>query len=248
MRDPAKRVLTFREPYGVMAVITPWNFPTVIPSEYLGPGLAVGNCVVMKPASTTPLSMILMARCIQEALDEFGLPPGVFNLVTGPGRSGGRLSGGPSRRGSDRLHRRDGDRRGHLLARRHQADTHGAGRQRSADRLRRRQPGGGGEGGGYRLLLQRRPGVLRHRAHPGGQEGARRVRRAAAEGGEGLGARRSDGSCDHDGPAQQRADGRQDRAAPGRRPGQGGADPAGRRRASQAGRPTCISRPRSSTG
>lgn len=85
MRDPAKRVLTFREPYGVMAVITPWNFPTVIPSEYLGPGLAVGNTVVMKPASTTPLSMILAARCLQQALEEFGLPPGVFNLVTGPG-------------------------------------------------------------------------------------------------------------------------------------------------------------------
>ncbi len=85
MRDPAKRVLTFREPYGVMAVITPWNFPTVIPSEYLGPGLAVGNTIVMKPASTTPLSMILTARCIQQALDEFGLPQGVFNLVTGPG-------------------------------------------------------------------------------------------------------------------------------------------------------------------
>lgn len=85
MRDPAKRVLTFREPYGVMAVVTPWNFPTVIPSEYLGPGLAVGNTVVMKPASTTPLSMVLTARCIQQALEEFGLPPGVFNLVTGPG-------------------------------------------------------------------------------------------------------------------------------------------------------------------
>jgi acyl-CoA reductase-like NAD-dependent aldehyde dehydrogenase len=85
MRDPAKRVLTFREPYGVMAVITPWNFPTVIPSEYLGPGLAAGNTVVMKPASTTPLSMILVGRCLQQALDEAGLPPGVFNLVTGPG-------------------------------------------------------------------------------------------------------------------------------------------------------------------
>jgi succinate-semialdehyde dehydrogenase/glutarate-semialdehyde dehydrogenase len=57
----------------------------VIPSEYLGPGLAVGNTVVMKPASTTPLSMVLTARCIQQALEEFGLPPGVFNLVTGPG-------------------------------------------------------------------------------------------------------------------------------------------------------------------
>ena len=85
MRDPAKRVLTFREPYGVMAVITPWNFPTVIPSEYLGPGLAAGNTVVMKPASTTPLSMILVGRCLQDALEEFDLPPGVFNLVTGPG-------------------------------------------------------------------------------------------------------------------------------------------------------------------
>jgi acyl-CoA reductase-like NAD-dependent aldehyde dehydrogenase len=85
MRDPAKRVLTFREPFGVMAVVTPWNFPTVIPSEYLGPGLAVGNCVIMKPASTTPLSMILTARCLQQALEEFGLPEGVFNLITGPG-------------------------------------------------------------------------------------------------------------------------------------------------------------------
>ena len=89
MRDPAKRVLTFREPYGVMAVITPWNFPTVIPSEYLGPGLAAGNTVIMKPASTTPLSMILVGRCIQEALDEAGLPPGVFNLITGPGAAVG---------------------------------------------------------------------------------------------------------------------------------------------------------------
>jgi len=85
MRDPAKRVLTFRAPYGVMAVITPWNFPTVIPSEYLGPGLAAGNTVVMKPASTTPLSMILVGRCLQDALEESDLPPGVFNLVTGPG-------------------------------------------------------------------------------------------------------------------------------------------------------------------
>ena len=89
MRDPAKRVLTFREPYGVMAVITPWNFPTVIPSEYLGPGLAAGNTIIMKPASTTPLSMILTGRCIQQALDEAGLPAGVFNLITGPGAAVG---------------------------------------------------------------------------------------------------------------------------------------------------------------
>lgn len=85
MRDPNKRVMTFREPFGVMAVITPWNFPTVIPSEYIGPGLAAGNTMIMKPASTTPLSMILVARCIEQALEESGLPSGIFNLITGRG-------------------------------------------------------------------------------------------------------------------------------------------------------------------
>jgi succinate-semialdehyde dehydrogenase/glutarate-semialdehyde dehydrogenase len=85
MRDPAKRIMTFREPYGVMAVVTPWNFPTVIPSEYLGPGLAAGNTIVMKPASATPLSMIMVGRCIQEALGEFGYPESAFSILTGPG-------------------------------------------------------------------------------------------------------------------------------------------------------------------
>jgi succinate-semialdehyde dehydrogenase/glutarate-semialdehyde dehydrogenase len=85
MRDPAKRVITMREPYGVMAVVTPWNFPTVIPSEYLGPGLAAGNTIVMKPASTTPLSMIMVGRCIQEALSELGYPESAFSILTGPG-------------------------------------------------------------------------------------------------------------------------------------------------------------------
>jgi succinate-semialdehyde dehydrogenase/glutarate-semialdehyde dehydrogenase len=85
MRDPAKRLFTMREPYGVMAVVTPWNFPTVIPSEYLGPALAAGNTIVMKPASTTPLSMIMVGRCIQDALKEGGYPESAFSLLTGPG-------------------------------------------------------------------------------------------------------------------------------------------------------------------
>ncbi len=89
MEDASKRVFTFREGVGVMAVITPWNFPVVIPSEYLGPGIAAGNTIVMKPASYTPLSMILMGRCIQDALDELGFPKGIFNLITGPGASVG---------------------------------------------------------------------------------------------------------------------------------------------------------------
>lgn len=85
MEDENKRTLTFREGVGVMAVITPWNFPTVIPSEYLGPGLAAGNTIVAKPASFTPLSLILVGDCISDALQEMGFPDGVFNLITGPG-------------------------------------------------------------------------------------------------------------------------------------------------------------------
>ena len=85
MEDPNKRVFTQKEGVGVMAVITPWNFPTTIPSEYLGPGLAAGNTIVLKPASTTPLSLILVGLYIQQALDELGMPKGTFNLITGPG-------------------------------------------------------------------------------------------------------------------------------------------------------------------
>jgi acyl-CoA reductase-like NAD-dependent aldehyde dehydrogenase len=87
--DPNKRGITIREGIGVQAIITPWNFPTVIPSEYIGPALAAGNPVIMKPASTTPLSAILMVHCIQDALDELDFPKGVFSLITGPGSSVG---------------------------------------------------------------------------------------------------------------------------------------------------------------
>ena len=89
MEDPDKRIFTQREGVGVMAVITPWNFPTTIPSEYLGPGLAAGNTLVVKPASTTPLSLLLVGQLIVQALDEFDLPKGTFNIITGPGSSVG---------------------------------------------------------------------------------------------------------------------------------------------------------------
>lgn len=84
-RDPQKRLLTLREPIGVWAIITPWNFPTVIPSEYLAPGLASGNTLILKPAEQTPLAALLLAHCIAEA----EVPPGVFNLVTGLGPTTG---------------------------------------------------------------------------------------------------------------------------------------------------------------
>ncbi len=85
--DPNKKIYTQREPNGVYAAITPWNFPLVIPVEYVAPGLVTGNTMVMKPASLTPISVIIMAECLEAA----GVPKGVFNVVTGPGATVGEM-------------------------------------------------------------------------------------------------------------------------------------------------------------
>jgi len=74
--------LTFREPLGVVGLITPWNFPLPIASWKLGPALAAGNTVVLKPAELTPLTAIELERLALEA----GIPEGVLNVVVGPGR------------------------------------------------------------------------------------------------------------------------------------------------------------------
>ena len=76
-----KRVLTVRKPHGVVGVITPWNFPLNIPSEYLAPALAAGNAVVWCPAPTTSV----VAVKFMQALAETSLPDGAVNLVTGDG-------------------------------------------------------------------------------------------------------------------------------------------------------------------
>ncbi|HUZ84439.1 MAG TPA: aldehyde dehydrogenase family protein [Gaiellales bacterium] len=73
--------LTFREPIGVVALITPWNFPLNIANWKAAPAIAAGNTVVLKPASLTPLSVLRYAELALEA----GLPPGVLNVVPGPG-------------------------------------------------------------------------------------------------------------------------------------------------------------------
>jgi betaine-aldehyde dehydrogenase len=74
-------LLTFREPIGVAALITPWNFPLNIGNWKTAPAIAAGNCVVLKPASLSPLSALRYAELGLEA----GLPPGVLNVVPGPG-------------------------------------------------------------------------------------------------------------------------------------------------------------------
>jgi len=74
-------LLTLREPIGVVGAITPWNFPLLQAMWKIAPALALGNTVVLKPASLTPLTALLFADLLREA----GLPPGAFNVVTGPG-------------------------------------------------------------------------------------------------------------------------------------------------------------------
>jgi acyl-CoA reductase-like NAD-dependent aldehyde dehydrogenase len=73
--------LTFREPLGVVGLIVPWNFPLAIASWKLGPALACGNTVVLKPAELTPLTALRLSELALEA----GLPEGVLNVLTGSG-------------------------------------------------------------------------------------------------------------------------------------------------------------------
>jgi len=73
--------MTFREPLGVVGLITPWNFPLNIASWKLGPALACGNTVVLKPAELTPLSSLRLGELALEA----GIPEGVVNIVAGKG-------------------------------------------------------------------------------------------------------------------------------------------------------------------
>jgi len=83
---------TRREPLGVVALVTPWNFPIAIPAWKMAPALAYGNTVVFKPASFTPQTAMLLVEVLVEA----GLPKGVVNFVTGSGRTvGDTLVGSP---------------------------------------------------------------------------------------------------------------------------------------------------------
>jgi betaine-aldehyde dehydrogenase len=74
-----------REPVGVVGQIAPWNYPLMMAVWKMGPALAAGCTIVIKPASNTPLTTLLMAEIVAEA----GIPPGVVNIITG--RSAGRL-------------------------------------------------------------------------------------------------------------------------------------------------------------
>ena len=79
-------LMTLREPIGVVGAITPWNFPLLQAMWKIAPALSLGNTVVLKPASATPLTALMLAELLAEA----GLPPGAFHVVPGPGASIGR--------------------------------------------------------------------------------------------------------------------------------------------------------------
>lgn len=90
--DPAKRVITIRQARGVYGILTPWNFPLAIPSEYLSAGLAAGNAMVWKPSEWTPISAWHLAQCFLDA----GVPNGALNLVLGePADIGDEIAGHP---------------------------------------------------------------------------------------------------------------------------------------------------------
>jgi succinate-semialdehyde dehydrogenase/glutarate-semialdehyde dehydrogenase len=90
---PDKRILVLKEPVGVCAAITPWNFPIAMITRKIAPALAAGCTVVVKPAEQTPLSCLALAELALRA----GFPPGVFNVVTGdPVAIGGELTANPA--------------------------------------------------------------------------------------------------------------------------------------------------------
>jgi succinate-semialdehyde dehydrogenase/glutarate-semialdehyde dehydrogenase len=86
------RILVLRQPIGVVAAITPWNFPLAMVSRKVSPALAAGCTVILKPAPETPLSALALAALAERA----GMPPGAFNVVTGDAvKIGGEMTANP---------------------------------------------------------------------------------------------------------------------------------------------------------
>ena len=90
--QPDKRIVVIKQPIGVAACITPWNFPLAMITRKAGPAIAAGCTVVLKPASQTPFSALALAELAERA----GMPKGVFNVVTGSASEiGGELTANP---------------------------------------------------------------------------------------------------------------------------------------------------------
>src|SRR6187455_3040304 len=91
--DSDKRIVVIKQPIGVVAAITPWNFPNAMITRKAGPALAAGCTMVLKPASQTPLSALALAELAERA----GIPKGVFNVLTGSAKAiGGEMTSNPT--------------------------------------------------------------------------------------------------------------------------------------------------------
>src|SRR6266571_3062133 len=202
---PGAYGLVVRRPLGVVGAIIPWNFPLTLLANKIAPALAVGNTVVAKPASSTPLSTIRLV----ELMNEGGLPPGVLNVVVGPGAVVGQeLIKNPKVRkigftgetqtgkqvmaeaASDLKHvtREQGDRHRPVLQRRPgvpcgEARVRLRGRRSGTDRQARRPSEEAQSGAGCRSLLADGPNAYRRR--PGDDRGTAegRARSRGAPGG-----------------------------------------------------------------
>src|SRR5579859_2974827 len=179
-----------RDPVGVVASIAPWNYPLMMAAWKLGPALAAGNTVVLKPSEQTPLTALMLAEHLGELF-----PKGVVDVVCGRGESVGAPLVAHPRRGdrAEDPRRRAGE---------SQAHASGARRQGAGDRVRRRRSRVGGRRRSHFRLLQRRAGLH------GGLSAVRRIedlrspgrrprrRRAHPQGGSSERERRRDGAAD----------------------------------------------------
>ena len=173
-----------REPIGVIGQIAPWNYPLMMAVWKIGPALATGNTVVLKPAETTPVSTLKLAEL---AADIF--PAGRAQRDHRPRRAGGLLAGDPPRRGhgvADRVARHGQvDRQGG--GRHAQARAPRAGRQGAGGGVRRRGHGDRARDDRRHRLLQRRPGLHRRHARAGRQGRVRRRGLRPGRAGQGPG-------------------------------------------------------------
>ena len=210
-----RRILVLKEPIGVFAAITPWNFPAAMITRKAGPGWAAGCTGVIRPASQTPFSALALAVLAERA----GMPAGrVQRHHRAVGRDRRRTDLQPAGAQAD-LHRIDRGRRQAARAVRadDQEDQHGTGRQRAVHRVRRRRPRCGGGGRDGEQVPQHRPDLRLRQPHPGAGRRVRRVRRQAEGGGGGDEGRQRHGAGREPGAADQRRRGEEGRGAHRRR-------------------------------
>ena len=175
---------TIREPRGVIVAISPFNFPLNLVAHKVAPAIAGGNVVVLKPASSTPLTALRLAELLAEA----GLPRNVLQVVVGPGQHARHQARHRRARQHGHLHRQPAGGQADRARRRHEDGDARAGQQLGDHRRRGRQPRPRRPARGRRRLRQLRSGVHLRAARRGAPEGVRRVhgqartRRERAEG------------------------------------------------------------------